>query len=126
MFKCSSEQCIPYWWKCDGVPDCDDASDETQCGDAHDAMTIDDKRVTPVEPEVMGCADSKFQCSSGDCIWNAWVCDGEPDCSKGEDEEEERCAMMVRCDETQWQCKLSAKCINITQVNSGARSDGMR
>ena len=65
MFKCTSEQCIPYWWKCDGVPDCDDSSDETQCGDSHSVMTLDDKRVTPVEPEVMGCPDSKFQCSSG-------------------------------------------------------------
>jgi len=116
MFKCTSEQCIPYWWKCDGVPDCDDSSDETQCGDSHSVMTLDDKRVTPVEPEVMGCPDSKFQCSSGECIWNAWVCDGENDCSGGEDEEEGRCSIMVRCNETQWQCKLSAKCIDKSQV----------
>ena len=54
--------------------------------------------------------------SLGECIWNAWVCDGENDCSGGEDEEEGRCSIMVRCNETQWQCKLSAKCIDKSQV----------
>ena len=32
MYKCESSQCVPYWWKCDGVADCDDASDERECG----------------------------------------------------------------------------------------------
>lgn len=30
-FQCSSGQCIPRWQKCDRVPDCYDASDETGC-----------------------------------------------------------------------------------------------
>ena len=31
MFKCKSKQCIPFWWKCDGVADCSDSSDEIGC-----------------------------------------------------------------------------------------------
>ena len=31
MFKCSNGQCIPFWWKCDGTPDCTDESDEVEC-----------------------------------------------------------------------------------------------
>ena len=32
MFRCNNDQCIPYWWKCDGSPDCADKSDELECG----------------------------------------------------------------------------------------------
>ena len=35
MFRCNNEQCIPYWWKCDGSPDCSDKSDELECGQTH-------------------------------------------------------------------------------------------
>jgi Low-density lipoprotein receptor domain class A len=35
MFRCNNEQCIPYWWKCDGSPDCADKSDELECGQIH-------------------------------------------------------------------------------------------
>ena len=88
MFKCATEQCIPYWWKCDGVADCDDASDEEQCG--HEMEDVHDDDVEPVSPSVQGCEAGKFQCNSGDCIWAAWVCDGEHDCSEGEDENTDR------------------------------------
>ena len=68
-------------------------------------------------PAVLGCPRGKFQCNSGDCIWAAWVCDGEPDCSEAEDEDKARCDTMVTCDnKTQWQCQLSGKCIPNSKV----------
>ena len=123
MFKCESEQCIPYWWKCDGVSDCDDGSDERNCGAGRPGAREQsgDEEIEPEAPSVQGCPRGKFQCNSGDCIWNAWVCDKEEDCGDGEDEEEDRCAALVRCDEAggEWQCQLSGKCINTTQVCDG-------
>ena len=65
MFKCASEQCIPYWWKCDGVPDCDDASDEHECGPDHQLDDEDDDEDKPVDPPVIGCQPGKFQCNNG-------------------------------------------------------------
>ena len=32
MFKCTNGQCIDKKWKCDFDDDCDDASDEQDCG----------------------------------------------------------------------------------------------
>lgn len=29
-FDCGSDQCIPMRWSCDGVPDCDNESDEEE------------------------------------------------------------------------------------------------
>ena len=59
MFKCSNEQCIPFWWKCDGVRDCSDGTDELQCGSN---TRLDNTTRRPERPEVVGCPTNKFQC----------------------------------------------------------------
>ncbi len=40
MFKCSSEDCIPFWWKCDSTPDCPDGSDELECHSMDDDSLV--------------------------------------------------------------------------------------
>lgn len=35
------------------------------------------------EPAVVGCPTNKFQCYNGNCIWSAWLCDGDQDCTQG-------------------------------------------
>lgn len=119
MFKCRSEQCVPYWWKCDGVQDCSDGSDEESCGENHDVKNT--THVEPVEPSVIGCPANKFQCHNGDCIWAAWVCDKENDCVEGEDEEEGMCKDKVMCGPGHFQCELSGACINLEKVCDGKR-----
>ncbi|KAI8496209.1 hypothetical protein Bbelb_260500, partial [Branchiostoma belcheri] len=67
-FRCTnSSRCVAPSAVCDGVIDCDDASDELLC---------------------QSCAErGLWQCESGECIKNAWVCDGDKDCSSGTDEQ---------------------------------------
>ena len=31
MFRCDNGHCIPFWWRCDDLDDCGDASDEDGC-----------------------------------------------------------------------------------------------
>ena len=33
------------------------------------------------------CPNGTFQCSDGKCISKSWLCDGENDCSDGQDEQ---------------------------------------
>jgi hypothetical protein len=78
-WQCNSSQCIPRSWHCDGSFDCSDHSDEpTECAAQSPGHIAAGSTCHN---------DGEFQChSSGECVHNAWVCDGDKDCEDGSDE----------------------------------------
>ena len=73
IFNGSTGACIAIEWRCDGVNDCDDGTDEVECS-------------------LFTCADDEYQCSdTGSCIPKSWLCDGVDDCNNKEDENKQIC-----------------------------------
>ncbi|XP_076833567.1 LOW QUALITY PROTEIN: sortilin-related receptor [Brachyhypopomus gauderio] len=71
-FQCASGACVSVEWKCDGMDDCGDYSDEANCG-------------SPTEEP--GCSRYfQFACKNGRCVPTWWECDGENDCGDWSDE----------------------------------------
>merc|ERR1712241_956785 len=90
VYTCSSEygdDCIPGNYVCDHEIDCEDGSDEADCGDDWEATPFDEWS-TPFGG--FDCtAEDVYTCSSefGDpCILGDYVCDAMIDCKDGSDE----------------------------------------
>ncbi|KAG0721758.1 Sortilin-related receptor [Chionoecetes opilio] len=109
MFKCDNGHCIPFWWRCDELDDCGDASDEDGCSDHgfHGNNTTQKPETTTV---ARTCQQDQFQCKTGTCIWESWVCDKYYDCPGREDEE--NCPQAKPCAALgEYQCLRSSGCI---------------
>ncbi|KAK4290198.1 hypothetical protein Pmani_036888 [Petrolisthes manimaculis] len=113
-------RCVPHHQLCDGTPDCPAAEDEdsTFCSAFTSVVNLNKKppvrkeeeeeaeeeeavavavvavEVAPCKAERNNCTEEQFECESGECIHEAYLCNGIRDCSEGEDEMPHRCTFM--------------------------------
>jgi len=81
-YRCqdASQTCIPQRFVCDDSPDCDDGSDEIDCGHmTHHTECLASKGLFACKKSTD--YDHEVRCISADLI-----CDGKPQCPHGEDE----------------------------------------
>ncbi|XP_036890131.1 atrial natriuretic peptide-converting enzyme isoform X2 [Sturnira hondurensis] len=98
-FKCGSGRCVLASRRCDGEPDCDDDTDEANCGCK--------------ERDLWECPSNK------QCVKNTVICDGFPDCPDGMDEnncsfcqeDELKCANHECVSRDRW-CDGRADCLD--------------
>ncbi|XP_059895450.1 LOW QUALITY PROTEIN: low-density lipoprotein receptor-related protein 2a [Gadus macrocephalus] len=74
-FSCLNGRCVPSGYRCDGVDDCHDNSDESGCGFRVNKLFV-----------YTTCSPSAFTCASRQCVPARWRCDGHSDCLDGSDE----------------------------------------
>uniref|UniRef100_A0A3P8TS06 Low density lipoprotein receptor-related protein 2b n=1 Tax=Amphiprion percula TaxID=161767 RepID=A0A3P8TS06_AMPPE len=67
-FECDEGRCRPNSYRCDGIVDCIDKTDEANCTDT------------------ATCSPYAFTCNNKRCIYSSWRCDGMDDCGDGSDE----------------------------------------
>ncbi|XP_017000522.2 very low-density lipoprotein receptor isoform X3 [Drosophila takahashii] len=99
QFQCSTGECIPIRWACDGHSDCRDHSDE---------------RLEECKFIESTCSQEQFRCGTGKCIPQRWLCDRENDCADGSDEAASHCRTQT-CSPEQFACKSGeGECIPLS------------
>lgn len=137
-FMCTDGNCVSVSFRCDGDPDCLDASDEADCRKYlyFSRLSVSNRfmrcaKIHFTETPIPDCPEGEFKCKGSmssvggpgnRCILLRFRCDGDNDC--GDWSDEEGCENMksssctsseFRCDDgtcipNKWKCDMEQDC----------------
>ncbi|XP_015230707.1 PREDICTED: low-density lipoprotein receptor-related protein 2-like [Cyprinodon variegatus] len=105
-FECDEGRCRPNSYRCDGIFDCVDKTDEANCTDTGGT-----------------CSPYAFTCDNKHCIYSSWRCDGFDDCGDGSDETDCPTRVPTTCSASYFTCD-NDKCISKNWVCDGDNDCG--
>ncbi|KAM6977691.1 SCO-spondin [Aplochiton taeniatus] len=114
QFSCTDGACVSAAMLCNGVRDCKGGEDENQTNCHTDTIATPTAQPTPTLP-TSACRPYEFGCASGQCVPQAWRCDGETDCIDGSDEHQ--CPRV--CGPGQVACLSGGQCVDYQRLCDG-------
>lgn len=121
-FQCSSRQCLKRHLVCDGIINCNDGSDEDNCG-KYLKLKFCYISFIYYLLENWQCNSDEISCGVGKrCIPSSWKCDGRTHCLNGLDEQNcnttqcsvnfFHCEGQGTCIPSNWRCDGKSDCSN--------------
>uniref|UniRef100_A0A3B4TCW3 SCO-spondin n=1 Tax=Seriola dumerili TaxID=41447 RepID=A0A3B4TCW3_SERDU len=108
QFACRDGTCVSTTKLCDGTSDCPGGEDENRTICYTVIVTPSPPHVTPTVP-TSACRSYEFSCATGgQCVPQAWRCDGETDCMDASDEQQ----CTTPCGPGQVQCLSGDQCVD--------------